>query len=102
MGIFVSVLFSNLVTAVIINTVFENSEKDNDLKMRLRTDHNKNQINQLRAIFLRIDTDGSGTLSKAEYLYAVLYNEAIKKKLKVLEVDDREAIEMWELLDLGT
>lgn len=93
----------NLVTSVIINNAVESGAKDNELKAREQKDEKMKEIEELRELFLEIDEDGSGQLSKDEYDKAFDTNEKVKQKFEILGFSSKEERdEVFDLLDTGS
>jgi len=92
----------NLVTAVIINNAFARANEDEELRAVQQREANDAEILDLQNIFIEIDKDGSGTLSKEEYDDAVHNNERVMQKLQILQVNPSETAEIWAILDTGS
>eukprot|EP00927_Polykrikos_kofoidii_P002519 TRINITY_DN11009_c0_g1_i1.p1 TRINITY_DN11009_c0_g1~~TRINITY_DN11009_c0_g1_i1.p1 ORF type:complete len:607 (-),score=115.28 TRINITY_DN11009_c0_g1_i1:35-1855(-) len=91
----------NLVTAVIVNTSFQRAAQDDELNARAKRESIDKEIQDLRNIFNEIDEDGNGTLSKGEYDRALLYNDQIKQKFEILQLNAGDQEEIWKLIDTG-
>jgi hypothetical protein len=62
----VSVALMNLVTAVIVNGAFEQASQDRNAVAMHEEQARKRLVKQLRAVFVRLDENGSGTISRDE------------------------------------
>eukprot|EP00927_Polykrikos_kofoidii_P002522 TRINITY_DN11009_c0_g4_i1.p1 TRINITY_DN11009_c0_g4~~TRINITY_DN11009_c0_g4_i1.p1 ORF type:complete len:594 (-),score=137.53 TRINITY_DN11009_c0_g4_i1:92-1873(-) len=91
----------NLVTAVIVNTSFQRAAQDDEMNARAKRDAMTAEIMELGNIFCEIDEDGNGTLSKEEYDRALQYNEDIKLKFEILQLNQGDQEEIWKLIDTG-
>lgn len=93
-------VLSNLITAVIVENAFAISKEDEEEVAIMKERQKDADINELKILFLEIDEDGSGYLSREEFLEAV-DNPKIRRKLQLLEVDLDELDELWQILDDG-
>jgi len=103
LAIFVmTMVLVNIITAVIVNNTFAEAASDMEVLVKEKNEAKAQDIEDLTKIFLEIDTDGSGALSKEEFTEAVTHNERVIQKFEVLEVAPHESGEIWELIDTGT
>lgn len=93
-------VLSNLITAVIVENAFAISKEDEEEVAIMKERQKDVEINELKVLFLEIDEDGSGYLSREEFLEAV-ENPKIRRKLQLLEVNLDELDELWNILDDG-
>jgi len=92
----------NLVTAVIINNFDENGQKDQEMLARQKREEINRDIDELRDMFVEIDSDGSGMLSKDEYDEALRTNQRVVQKFEILGISPDEQDEVFDLLDTGS
>lgn len=90
----------NLVTAIIVENAFCIVSEDKDSVAKEREDKKKRDLKALSLVFMEIDIDGSGELSKDE-LYQSLKNTKVEQQLSVLEMKVGELEEVWDVLDDG-
>lgn len=64
----VGIVVMNLVTAVIVNSAMEQTAKDKHLLKVVEDDNRKQLLRSLRDLFLRLDEDNSGDVSRQELL----------------------------------
>jgi len=89
----------NLVTAVIVEQALSVAKEDEALQARVRQMEAARATEDLVDLFLDVDLDGNGTLTKEELLEAVSTNPTIQQKLAILELADTEADTLFDLLD---
>lgn len=93
----------NLITAVIIQNADENGQKDQELKAKEKREEINREIEELKDIFLQIDADGSGLLSKDEYDEALTNDKGgVAAKFTTLGIPPEERDEVFDLLDTGS
>uniref|UniRef100_A0A7S4VCJ7 EF-hand domain-containing protein n=1 Tax=Alexandrium monilatum TaxID=311494 RepID=A0A7S4VCJ7_9DINO len=97
----VTLCLLNLITAVICNAAFERASKDEEVLVREKRKAVEGEIKDLRDMFQELDADGSGTLSKDEYMSASKTNWRVQQKFKLLGISPGEAEDLWDLLALG-
>jgi len=91
----VSIALMNLVTAVIVESSFEQAQQDTEEKKIVHKQRVMHLTPQILDIFRQIDTDGDGTLTLSEVLHV---NDELKAKLA--EVAHLEEIaDVFEILD---
>merc|ERR1719335_486606 len=96
-GVFVVM---NLITAVIVENAFAIAKDDQEQAAKLNERNKIRELKSLSELFQEIDTDGSGKLTKKEFLTA-LGNPRVSHKLLLLEMTKEDLIEAWDLLDDG-
>jgi len=62
----VSILLLNLITAIVVNKAMEQAHQDNDAMHAYELGKRKALVKQLREIFIRLDDDVSGQVTRAE------------------------------------
>lgn len=92
----------NLITAVIVNNAFQSAQSDEEAIAKDKQEDMKREVKALKKIFLAIDTDGNGNLSKEEYMEAVETNEQVQDKFDTLQIAPAEVEEIWHILDTGS
>eukprot|EP00931_Biecheleriopsis_adriatica_P121625 TRINITY_DN96689_c0_g1_i1.p1 TRINITY_DN96689_c0_g1~~TRINITY_DN96689_c0_g1_i1.p1 ORF type:complete len:557 (-),score=97.65 TRINITY_DN96689_c0_g1_i1:42-1712(-) len=92
----VGIVIMNLVTAVVVNAALEQTEQNKDLLQMTQTKKKKKMLKDLRAMFVRLDEDGSGELSRAELLSI---GEADKTILRQI-CGASDPVEMYDALDV--
>jgi hypothetical protein len=97
LGVFIVM---NLVTAIIVDNAFKIVQEDQDSVAKDREMKKKRDLKILAQLFMEIDLDGSGELSRDE-LYASLKNKKVEMQLDILEMKVHELEETWEVLDDG-
>lgn len=100
--VIVAIVLLNLITAVILQTAVQRSNQDQELAARETREKNDAEIKDLQDVFVEIDADGSGMLSKEEYMDALARNQRVKAKMEFLQIGAEEQEEIWELLDDGS
>lgn len=91
----------NLVTAVIIKIAEEMAAQDEEMASREKREASMREIEDLKEIFLEIDMDKSGKLSKDEYEEALESNQRVQIKFDLLGIGVDEREEVFDLLDTG-
>eukprot|EP00746_Dinoflagellata_sp_MGD_P164523 gnl/MRDRNA2_/MRDRNA2_93190_c0_seq1.p1 gnl/MRDRNA2_/MRDRNA2_93190_c0~~gnl/MRDRNA2_/MRDRNA2_93190_c0_seq1.p1 ORF type:complete len:590 (-),score=132.71 gnl/MRDRNA2_/MRDRNA2_93190_c0_seq1:38-1807(-) len=90
----------NLITAVIVENAFAIAKDDQEQAAKMMERTKVRELKSLSELFQEIDIDGSGKLTKKEFLTA-LGNPRVTHKLLLLEMAQQDLIEAWELLDDG-
>jgi len=90
----------NLVTAIIVENAFAIVNEDSESQAKEQEQKKKGELKMLSDLFMEIDLDGSGELSKDE-LFSSLKNKKVKQLLDVLEMKVAELVETWDVLDDG-
>lgn len=90
----------NLITAVIVENAFAIAKDDQEQTAKMNERNKKRELKSLSELFQEIDIDGSGKLTKKEFMTA-LSNPRVTHKLLLLEMSNQDLIEAWELLDDG-
>ncbi|CAE8622844.1 unnamed protein product [Polarella glacialis] len=89
----------NLIVAVVIDTYAERRQKDLiNLAKELDADAEEDR-RFLQKIFDQIDEDGSGELNLDEVLLAAKSNSEFKSRLRVMDIDEGDLVQMFEMLD---
>lgn len=96
-GVFVVL---NLITAIIVQNAEDIRKDDKDSLARDAIEAKKNELKHLTELFLEIDADGSGELTREEF-FGALGNKKVRDMLDVLEMKVSELQETWEVLDDG-
>lgn len=97
----VGMVLSNLITGVIVHNAFVKEQQDEELQVRKKTEAARAEAEKLGEIFLEINTDGSGMLSKEEFSSAVEGNALVQQTLTILGITAGETNDIWELIDTG-
>merc|ERR1719353_1507954 len=88
----------NIIVGVIVENTLQ-AAKNNEEKMAARSEKKtQKNLELLRDIFERADTDGGGTVDKEEFINILKLPETIKQ-FEVLEVPAGEAEELFDILD---
>jgi len=93
-----TLVLSNLITAVICNAAIDQAKDDEEILARQKRDALAAEIRDLQDLFSEIDEDQSGKLSKDEYTRATQENPRVKMKLQILGIGPQETEDIWELL----
>merc|ERR1719420_376903 len=96
-GVFVVM---NLITAVIVENAFAIAKDDQEQAAKMNERNKVRELKSLSELFQEIDIDGSGKLTKKEFMTA-LGNPRVTHKLLLLEMSQQDLVEAWELLDDG-
>lgn len=99
MGIASIVLF-NLMTAIVVKNAFDASEADEEAKAQQQVQQQAKIAQDLRAMFIALDEDGSGTLTREEFT-DVLDDVLFIRQMKVLDIDLEELPDIFDILDDG-
>mmetsp|Transcript_54084 Transcript_54084/g.128811 ORF Transcript_54084/g.128811 Transcript_54084/m.128811 type:complete len:645 (-) Transcript_54084:135-2069(-) len=91
---------SNLITAIIVENAFAIAQEDQDSLAKAIETQKKEDLKELAKLFLQLDEDGSGELSKQEFTEA-LRSKEVQELLVLLEMKVTEFMEAWEILDDG-
>jgi len=90
----------NLVTAIIVENAFNIVKEDTESVAKEEEMKKKRDLKLLSELFMEIDLDGSGELSRSEF-FGSLKNKKVKQMLDTLEMKVCELEEIWEVLDDG-
>eukprot|EP00928_Gymnodinium_smaydae_P065844 TRINITY_DN48935_c0_g1_i1.p1 TRINITY_DN48935_c0_g1~~TRINITY_DN48935_c0_g1_i1.p1 ORF type:complete len:558 (+),score=150.63 TRINITY_DN48935_c0_g1_i1:118-1791(+) len=96
-GVFV---FWNLITAVVVDAAFKIADEDAQQQERDAADRKRNELKSLKDLFLMLDADKSGALSKDEF-FTQLETPQMQQQLQLIGFNDDEMVEAWHLLDDG-
>ncbi|CAE8611927.1 unnamed protein product [Polarella glacialis] len=89
----------NLIVAVVIDTYAEHRQKDViNLAQELDAEAADDR-RFLQKIFDQIDEDDSGELNLDEVLLAAKTNPEFKSRLRVMDIDEGDLVQMFEMLD---
>eukprot|EP00397_Hematodinium_sp_SG-2012_P019969 GEMP01020550.1.p1 GENE.GEMP01020550.1~~GEMP01020550.1.p1 ORF type:complete len:674 (+),score=91.25 GEMP01020550.1:148-2169(+) len=88
----------NLVTAVVVNNAMEISVHDEEQSAMLQDIEDQAQIAALGVSFKDLDSDGSNTLSREEFMQAFRIPE-LANKFAVLNITERDLADLYNLLD---
>lgn len=95
-----SVVFLNLVTAVIVENALEHSKNDEETQLMHKEEATKKSFREFQQLFLLMDDDGDQVLTKQEFTHAFKHEE-VARKLKLLDFKEEECKELFDLLDEG-
>lgn len=90
----------NLIVAIIFQNAQRIRVEDEDARANQILEEKKRDLNDLADLFLEIDVDGSGEISREEF-FSALGNRKVTQILDVLEMKVSELQETWEVLDDG-
>jgi len=90
----------NLVTAIIVENAFSIAKEDQEASAKEEDQKKKRDLKLLADLFMEIDLDGSGELSRDEF-FSSLKNKKVKDLLSVMEMKTCELEEVWDVLDEG-
>jgi hypothetical protein len=96
-GVFVVM---NLVTAIIVDTAQNIVKQDTEQQAKEEENKKRRDLKLLSELFMEIDLDGSGELSRQEF-FTSLKNEKVKRMLTVMDMKVGELEETWDVLDDG-
>lgn len=99
LGIAGIVLF-NLMTAIVVKNAFDAAEADEEAKAQQQVQQQAKIAQDLRAMFIALDEDGSGTLTREEFT-DVLDDVLFIRQMKVLDIDLEELPDIFDVLDDG-
>ncbi|CAJ1332893.1 unnamed protein product [Effrenium voratum] len=99
MGIAGIVLF-NLMTAIVVKNAFDAAEADEEAKAQQQVQQQAKMAADLRTMFIALDEDGSGTLTREEFT-DVLDDVLFIRQMKVLDIDLEELPDIFDILDDG-
>ncbi|CAK9109206.1 unnamed protein product [Durusdinium trenchii] len=90
-----AVSLMNLVTAIMVNSALDQASEDKDVKRAYEAVQKRKQLEQLKVMFLELDTDGSGELTLEELKTAP---EEVREQLEaVAGTEDIEGL--FQMLD---
>jgi len=90
----------NLVTAIIVENAMQSSANDREHVLQEKASKQRKDLNELKALFALMDSDGSGTLSWGEFQES-FGDETMCKKWMLLDFLPEECKELFSLLDDG-
>eukprot|EP00928_Gymnodinium_smaydae_P087249 TRINITY_DN71539_c0_g1_i1.p1 TRINITY_DN71539_c0_g1~~TRINITY_DN71539_c0_g1_i1.p1 ORF type:complete len:501 (+),score=118.47 TRINITY_DN71539_c0_g1_i1:143-1645(+) len=95
-----AIVLMNLVVAVIVENAFDTAnEEDSALQARMQL-QKAQELEELEKVFVEIDQDGSGTITREE-LAACAKQRKVRKRLQAFGVMKGELAEMFDLCDDG-
>jgi len=92
----VGVVLMNLVTAVIVNSALEQAMQDKDLMRSIEEQKKKKMMKQLKRIFMRLDVDRSGKISRDELINISKEDHLLLTDL----ITTSSPVEMFDSLDI--
>eukprot|EP00927_Polykrikos_kofoidii_P043873 TRINITY_DN37979_c0_g1_i1.p1 TRINITY_DN37979_c0_g1~~TRINITY_DN37979_c0_g1_i1.p1 ORF type:complete len:778 (-),score=131.77 TRINITY_DN37979_c0_g1_i1:71-2404(-) len=92
----VSIVLMNLVTAVIVNSALEQAMQDKSLMKSLEDKKRKRLVKELRRIFIRLDEDDSGEVSRREIEHISEEDQNLLTELLAVS----NPIEIFDALDV--
>jgi len=96
-GVFV---FWNLITAIVVDSAFKIAEEDSAQQAKTIELEKKKELKGLADLFLEIDVDKSGQLTKDEFM-GEIHNPKVTQMLDLLDLKAEELIAVWDVLDDG-
>jgi len=90
----------NLITAVIVENAFSIAKDDEQMAAKQVETKNQKEIQSLARMFIDLDEDQSGELNIYEFRRALSIPKFLNK-LKLLDMQPHECMEVWDLLDDG-
>merc|ERR1712154_147948 len=87
------------VTAVIVNNALEVSANDDEHQARVKEQERQDEFKALELIFMEMDEDGNGDITKEEIIQGVEGSRVIREKLTLLEFTLKDLVELFDLLD---
>eukprot|EP00931_Biecheleriopsis_adriatica_P039738 TRINITY_DN22719_c0_g2_i1.p1 TRINITY_DN22719_c0_g2~~TRINITY_DN22719_c0_g2_i1.p1 ORF type:complete len:286 (-),score=39.49 TRINITY_DN22719_c0_g2_i1:55-846(-) len=94
----ISIVLMNLITAVIVNSALEQASSDRETQSMQETKRKKKIVEELRAMFNRMDHDGSGGITLTEIQEAAEDDINLLKRFMTLE----NTGEVFKMLDLDS
>ena len=94
------IVLVNLMTAIVVKNAFDAAEADEEAKAQQQVQQQAKMAADLRAMFEKLDEDGSGTLTREEFT-AVLDDVLFIRQMKVLDIDLEELPDIFDILDDG-
>jgi len=90
----------NLITAIIVDNAFRIRSEDGESQAKDLEEKKRADLKMLAELFMEIDVDGSGELSKEEF-FGSLKNAKVEQMVAMLEMKVIELTEVWDVLDDG-
>lgn len=94
------IVLVNLMTAIVVKNAFEAADADEEAKAQQQVQQQAKMAADLRAMFEKLDEDGSGTLTREEFT-DVLDDVLFIRQMKVLDIDLEELPDIFDILDDG-
>mmetsp|Transcript_18206 Transcript_18206/g.42585 ORF Transcript_18206/g.42585 Transcript_18206/m.42585 type:complete len:1017 (+) Transcript_18206:138-3188(+) len=90
------IVLMNLVTAIIVNSALEQAVQDKDLAKSIEDSKRKKLVREMRKIFIRLDEDGSGEISREEIQNISDADKEVLRKLMGMA----DPLEIFDALDV--
>jgi Ca2+-binding EF-hand superfamily protein len=99
-GYIAFVLFGllNVFTGIFVESATHAANADREIKIQAQMEEESSYLNQIRVIFARSDTDGSGKMTETE-LQELMTQEDFKEQMECLGIHSTEAHGLFKLLD---
>jgi len=91
----------NTIMAMVVQKTFQLSKQDEEVLAREMQEQKERELMILTEMFLDIDVDRSGDLTRREFYAALDYNEFIRDRLSDLDMAPEYLKETWGILDDG-
>lgn len=91
----------NTIMAILVEKTFFLAKQDEEQEARDAQEQKEEELKILTELFLDIDVDRSGDLTKREFIAALDFNEYIQMRLLDLDMTPEYLKETWEILDDG-
>ncbi|CAD7955101.1 unnamed protein product [Amoebophrya sp. A120] len=91
----------NTIMAMVVQKTFQLSKQDEEVMARQMQEQKERELMILTEMFLDIDVDRSGDLTRREFYAALDYNEYIRDRLSDLDMAPEYLKETWGILDDG-
>ncbi|CAD7947362.1 unnamed protein product [Amoebophrya sp. A25] len=91
----------NTIMAMVVEKTFYLSKVDEEVQAREAQEKKERELMILTEMFLDIDVDRSGDLTKREFYAALDFNEYIRDRLSELDMAPEYLKETWDILDDG-
>ncbi|CAD7936633.1 unnamed protein product [Amoebophrya sp. A120] len=95
----VSIAMMNLVTAVLVENALESSKNDKEVNAVYAKKKLEQMMPQIKAIFVLLDRDGSGEISKEELLEGLETNPEIEVELQHF-LGNESPVQLFDTLDV--
>merc|ERR1712151_426925 len=89
-----------VVNAVFMSETFKCASSDDTVMVKSRQRAARNYLREMRKLFAHVDRDGSGSMTKAEFLEAFQAPE-LHSWLSALELDTSDLPKLFSLIDNG-
>mmetsp|Transcript_5059 Transcript_5059/g.9064 ORF Transcript_5059/g.9064 Transcript_5059/m.9064 type:complete len:581 (+) Transcript_5059:80-1822(+) len=88
----------NVLTGIFCQSAIDTAQKDQELVMQLQLEEHANYVETLKKLFNSWDDSNDGKCSLVEFANH-LHDEATEALLRTLEIETRDALALFELLD---